>query len=156
MSKTQILVSAEDQKLTLLIDGKPTRLFSVSTAMNGLGCEIGSNKTPTGRLKIHKKIGGEFPKGAIFRARVHNGEICTPGSSLWQSSEDLVTSRVLWLEGCENHNANTLGRYIYLHGTNQEHLLGKPVSHGCIRLSNKDIIELYDLVEEGTEVLIVD
>ena len=156
MPHKQILISAEDQKATLLIDGKVSRIFTVSTAMNGLGCEIGSNKTPIGKLRIHKKIGGEFPEGAIFRARVHSGEVCIPGSSLWQSPEDLVTSRILSLEGCEEHNANTLGRYIYLHGTNQEHLLGNPVSHGCIRLSNRDIIELYELVEEGTEVLIIE
>lgn len=67
-----------------------------------------------------------------------------------------MLTRILWLEGCESHNANTLDRYVYFHGTNQEHLLGAAVSHGCIRLSNADVVELFDLVPEGTLVEIVE
>jgi L,D-transpeptidase YbiS len=77
-------------------------------------------------------------------------------SNPWASSpEDLILTRILWLDGKESHNANTLNRYIYLHGTNQESLLGTPVSHGCIRMSNEDILDLFDLLQAGDEVEVV-
>lgn len=117
---------------------------------------MGSHKTPLGRLRVHQKIGQGAPFGTVFKARVPTGEICTenPKSALWQSGEDLILTRILWLEGLDPENANTLERYIYLHGTNQEHLIGQPASHGCVRFRNEDIVDLYDRVDVRTEVFI--
>jgi L,D-transpeptidase YbiS len=73
----------------------------------------------------------------------------------WLADPDLITSRILWLEGVDPSNANSKGRYIYIHGTNQEHLIGEPASHGCVRMRNSDVIELFDLVRTGTDVEII-
>jgi lipoprotein-anchoring transpeptidase ErfK/SrfK len=83
----------------------------------------------------------------IFRSRIATGKVADQGGE-----EDLVLTRILWLEGLDPHNANTRQRYIYIHGTNQEHLIGTPASHGCIRLRNNDMIDLFDRVNEGTHV----
>jgi hypothetical protein len=157
MDSRKIIIDISRQKARLMEGDEPIKIYSVSTAANGTGCELGSQMTPLGRFIIYKKIGTNCEAGTVFKNRIPTTEICTenPLSPLWQSTEDLILSRILWLDGIEDMNANTKDRYIYLHGTNQEHLLGQPVSHGCIRFSNKDIIELFDQVEEGTEVLIL-
>jgi lipoprotein-anchoring transpeptidase ErfK/SrfK len=113
--------------------------------------EEGSRKTPLGRFKIGQKIGHGVPRGTVFRSRVP----LSPGEAL-PKTEDLITSRILWLEGLEPHNANTKDRFIYIHGTKHEDRIGRPDSHGCIRMRNADVIELFDLVQEGTPVRIVD
>ena len=152
----KILVNTKVQEAYLLDDGVQVRRFKISTAKNGLGCLEGSMCTPLGKHIVAEKIGENAPTGAVFRSRVFNGEVWTQDieNPLSQSTDDLVLTRVLWLEGCEEHNLNTHSRYVYLHGTNQEQLLGSPVSHGCIRFSNQDIVELFDLVDVGTEVYI--
>jgi len=156
MPNRTIHIYIGDQRAAILENNTQIKIYPISSASLGIGFEMGSNKTPTGKFRVHKKIGHEHPEGTVFRSRVASGEVCgeNPRSSLWQSSEDLVLSRILWLEGCDPENSNTLDRYIYLHGTNQEHLIGTPASHGCIRLRSKDIIELFELVDEGTEVQI--
>ena len=118
--------------------------YPVSTSKFGLGFEEGSFKTPTGRFRISEKIGAGEPPWMRFKSRIPTGEIAVPGGS-----EDLILSRILWLEGMDAENSNTLKRTIYFHGTNQEKLIGTPVSHGCIRLRNRDMIELFDLVKVG-------
>lgn len=107
-------------------------------------------------MRVASKIGQGLPIGTVLNARIPTGEIWSndPGSPMASSSEDLVLSRLLWLEGAENHNANTFKRCIYLHGTNHEHLLGKPASHGCIRFSNQDIIEVFEALQAGNKVRI--
>jgi L,D-transpeptidase YbiS len=124
---------------------------AISTSKWGLGTEPGSNRTPTGRFRVAEKHGDGAPAGTVFKSRKPVGR-WRPGDRV--RPDDLITSRLLWLEGVEPHNRNTYDRYIYLHGTNQEHLLGTPHSHGCVRLSNPAVIELYDLVPVGTEVVI--
>ncbi len=106
-------------------------------------------KTPTGRFRIAEKIGGEAPSGTVFQSRVplKLGDALPP-------TEDLVMSRILWLDGLEEHNANTRQRFIYIHGTKHEDKIGSPASHGCIRMRNADVIDLFDLVDEGTPVVI--
>lgn len=153
----KILIQIADQSAILYRDGEVVRIFPISSSVYGTGFEVGSNKTPLGKFKIHKKIGHEHPEGRVFRERTPTDAICadSPRSPLWQSTEDLILSRILWLEGCQTENANTIDRYIYLHGTNQEYLLGQPASHGCIRFANKDVIELFEMVQEGTEVEIL-
>ncbi len=132
------------------------RVYRVSTAAKGPGCQLGSLCTPTGKFRVARKIGDGEPLGVVFRDRVPSGEVWSADVSnpLSGSKEDLVLSRILWLEGIEDHNRNTKDRYIYLHGTNQEALLGEPASHGCIRFSNADIIELFGLLPEGADVQI--
>lgn len=153
----RIVVKVAEQQAELYRDGKLQRTYRISTAAKGLGCEKGSYKTPTGRLRVARKIGDRHPMGSVFRGRVATGEIWStyPENPMRECQDDLVLTRVLWLEGCDPENVNTLERYIYFHGTNQEQLLGQPVSHGCIRMSNADVVELFDLVPEGTEVEIV-
>ncbi len=114
-----------------------------------LETEDGSMKTPLGRFRIAEKIGQGAPAGTIFQSRIPlNPEDPLP------LTEDWITSRILWLEGLDEQNANTKDRLIYIHGTRHEEKIGFPDSHGCIRMRNQDVIELFDLVEEGTLVAI--
>ena len=106
-------------------------------------------KTPTGRFCVAKKIGGDMPSGTIFRSRVP----LTPDEPL-PPTGDLVMSRILWLDGLDEQNANTRDRFIYIHGTKHEDKVGSPHSCGCVRMRNADVIELFDLVDEGTPVVI--
>ena len=123
--------------------------YPVSTSRFGLGSDEGSFKTPLGRFRIGEKIGAEMPLGTIFRARV----ALAPNDPL-PETEDWITTRILWLEGLEEENANTRDRFIYIHGTRHEHDIGRPASHGCVRMRNADIADLFDRVEVGTEVRI--
>lgn len=150
----KLLVHIQDQIAELWDDRRRVKTYRVSTAKNGPGCVEGSYCTPTGKLRVAKKIGDGLPLGSVLKARAPTGEIWSASSDnrLSNSSDDLILTRVLWLEGAEEHNANTLGRYIYLHGTNQENLLGSAASLGCIRFSNKDIVEIYELLPEGAEI----
>lgn len=150
----RLVVKSEDQIAELWSENQIIRSYTISTAANGLGCENNSYCTPNGRLKVSAKIGAALPFGAVLRSRVPTGEIWSKHSTnpLSKTDEDLVLTRLLWLEGAEVHNLNTLDRFIYLHGTNQEHLLGRPASHGCIRFSNSDIIEIFDILQIGDEV----
>lgn len=133
------------------------REYPVSTAKNGLGEQTGSYCTPRGRHRIAAKIGEGQPLHAVFKARVPTGEIWSPDLAAKEPARDWILTRILWLEGLEegrNKGApvDTHDRYIYIHGTDEEHLIGKPVSHGCIRMRNEDVVELFKLVEEGTLV----
>lgn len=137
------------QLLTLELPDGSTLSYPVSTSKYGLGSEEGSFRTPTGRFQIYAKFGADAPAWMSFQGRKPTGAIASPGGD-----DDLILSRILWLEGIDPENSNTRDRYIYLHGTNQEELIGTPASHGCIRLRNQQIIEVFDLVEEGTPLLI--
>jgi len=144
-----IHVSIRDQRLTLKEDKKPIRSYPVSTSRFGIGTEEGSMKTPTGRFRVAEKIGGDMPAGTIFQSRVP----LKPGDAP-PPTEDFVMSRILWLDGLDEHNANTRERFIYIHGTKHESAIGSPASHGCIRMRNADVVELFDLVGDGTPVVI--
>lgn len=143
-------VSIDDQTLQVIEGDHCIRQFDISTAAKGMGFTMDSYRTPTGHFRIAEKIGANETSGTIFKARVPVG--------LWHRGDsagcDLVLSRILRLDGLEPANANTLDRYIYIHGTNHEDQLGTPASHGCIRLGNDAMIELFDLVTEGTELII--
>ncbi|MFN8011453.1 MAG: L,D-transpeptidase family protein [Holophagaceae bacterium] len=150
-----VVVDPFRQLLALLQDGAPAVVLPVSTAANGLGCVEDSFKTPTGWHRVARRIGDGARPGTVFRAREATGEV-------WRgerTEEDLILTRVLTLEGLEpGHNqgpgVDSRDRFIYLHGTNQEGDLGRPVSHGCVRLSNAGITTLFDAVREGDPVLI--
>ena len=128
--------------------------FPVSTSRFGLGSEPGSYKTPLGRFVVAEMIGHGAPEGAVFKSRQPTGEI-GPATSP-DDADDLVQTRILWLAGTEPHNANTRDRYLYIHGTNHEERIGEPASHGCVRMRNVEIVRLFELVEPGTEVEIVE
>ncbi|GAA5131287.1 hypothetical protein GCM10023212_42380 [Luteolibacter yonseiensis] len=143
-------VSIDDQTLSVIEGDERIRQFSVSTATKGVGFVEGSYRTPSGRFVISEKIGDGEPLGTIFKQRVPVG--------LWREGDvcagDLVLTRILRMEGLDPENANSLERNIYIHGTNGEDRIGHPASQGCVRLANTDVIELFDLVDVGTEVLI--
>ena len=148
-ARTKIDVSLRDQRLTLTRDGELLRSYPVSSSRFGIGTEEGSMKTPLGRFRIAEKIGHDADPGTIFKARVALG----PDDPL-PETEDFVTTRILWLDGLESHNSNTRGRFIYIHGTKHENKIGERDSHGCIRMRNADVIELFDLVDVDTPVTI--
>ena len=148
--KTRIEISLDRQTLDLFSDGALVRTFTISSGEKGMGFDEGSFRTPTGRLAISEKIGDGEPAYTRFVARVPVGT-WSPGCI---TEEDLILSRILRLDGLDAENGNTMDRYIYIHGTNQEEQLGQPASHGCIRLGNMDMITLSDAVDVGTEVYI--
>jgi lipoprotein-anchoring transpeptidase ErfK/SrfK len=120
-----IHVSIRDQRLTLKEDEAPVRTYPVSTSRFGIGTQQGSLKTPTGRFRVAEKIGGDVSAGTIFQSRVplKAGDPLPP-------TDDLVMSRILWLDGLDDHNANTRDRFIYIHGTKHEDKIGSPASCG--------------------------
>ncbi|MDP1927053.1 MAG: L,D-transpeptidase [Thiobacillus sp.] len=133
--------------------------YPVSTAANGAGEQAGSHCTPRGRHRIAEKIGADTPLGTAFKSRQPTGEIWTPELDAEFPGRDWILSRILWLEGLEpgknqGNSVDSHDRFIYIHGTNEEHKLGTPASHGCIRMKNEDVAELFKLVPVGTEVRI--
>jgi lipoprotein-anchoring transpeptidase ErfK/SrfK len=148
-SRTSIHISVRDQQLTVKEDETPVRTYPVSTSRFGIGTEQGSLKTPTGRFRVAEKIGGDMPAETIFQSRVP-----LKADDPRPPTEDLVMSRILWLDGLDEHNANTRERFIYIHGTKHEGKIGSPASCGCIRMRNADVVELFDLVGHDTPVII--
>ena len=152
-----ILVDAIRQKLHWVdIEPGNDRCYDVSTAANGIGNRMDSFKTPFGIHRIRQKIGGGEPRGMIFESREAMGRIA---GDLDNREKDEITSRILWLDGLEegiNHGGayDTYARYIYIHGTSDEQRIGQPVSAGCIRMRNDDVIELFDDVMVDDIVLI--
>jgi len=156
-----VLISVTEQRLYLIEDGKPVWQAACSTAAKGIGAEVNSEQTPPGWHRICEKIGERAPWGTIFRSRINTGRCWKPGD---RTTEDLVLTRILWLEGLEegiNTGRNEKGisvdsktRSIYIHGTNDEDRIGTPTSHGCVRMLNDDVITLYDRCETGDPVYI--
>jgi lipoprotein-anchoring transpeptidase ErfK/SrfK len=144
-----IHISIRDQRLTLKEDETLIRTYPVSTSRFGIGTEEGSMKTPIGRFRVAEKIGDGLPSDTVFQSRVP-----LKADDPLPPTEDLVMSRILWLDGLDAHNANTRDRFIYIHGTKHEDKIGNPASHGCVRMRNADVIELFDLVDEGAPVVI--
>ncbi len=145
----RIHISVAAQRLTLKRGRRTERSYPVSTSAYGLGSELESMKTPLGRFRIAQKIGAGMPIETAYKSR----EPIALTPQLLRD-DDLIMSRILWLDGLEEGNANTFSRYVYIHGTNHEELIGQPASHGCIRMRNADVAELFELVDIGTEVII--
>ena len=156
----RIDISIAQQRLTLSDDdGKVLRAYAVSTAAKGAGEQMGSYQTPRGRHRIRARIGDGLPLGAVLRGRRPTGEICTPALMAEQPDKDWILTRILWLCGDEpgfNRGGlvDTMRRYVYIHGTPDETALGVPDSHGCIRMRNSELVELFDRVPVGTPVII--
>ena len=147
-----IVISTRDQKLAVLDRGTLMATYPVSTSKFGLGDSLRSSRTPLGQLQIAKKIGDNAPPGTVFKDRIRTGEIVAPNSP----GRDPIVTRILWLRGREAQNANAFGRYIYIHGTPEERLIGTPASYGCIRMRSSDVVQLYNIVGVGAAVTIVD
>ena len=145
----EMRVDISRQMLELRRCGELIKAWPVSTSRFGVGFESGSFKTPTGRFAVEKKIGAGAPLWAEFKSRHPTGSVAAPGGE-----NDGILTRILWISGLDEENANTRDRFIYFHGTYREDLIGTPASHGCIRLCNADVAELFDLVPEGARVLI--
>ena len=148
----QIRVHIATQTLDLLDpSGALARRYVVSTSKFGTGFEPGSQKTPTGAFAVESKWGDGAPEGEVFVSRTATGTFGTE-----DDPTDHVQTRILWLTGLSEENANTHSRYIDIHGTNAESNLGTPASHGCVRMSNADVVDLFTRVEVGTPVWISD
>jgi L,D-transpeptidase YbiS len=150
-------VSLAAQELTVLRRGEPWQRYRVSTSKHGAGEVSGSYQTPRGRHVVRAKIGKGAPLDSVFRGRRPTGEIYSAALAREFPERDWILTRILWLSGAEvgrNRlgNVDTMRRYIYIHGTPDTEELGVPGSIGCIRMGNRDIVELFDLVPVGTVV----
>jgi lipoprotein-anchoring transpeptidase ErfK/SrfK len=157
---TSIRVLIDSQMLELWRDNRLLESYPVSTAANGPGELAGTACTPRGSHIIRAKIGAGAAEGAVFVGRRQTGEVWTPELAAAHPERDWILTRILWLSGClpgfnRLGERDTMRRYIYIHGTHDQANLGSAVSHGCIRMGNRDIIRLFDQVECGTRVDIV-
>lgn len=155
-----VVISISQQRLLVLESGIPTHSYIISSSRYGAGSEEGSYKTPVGLHRIKKKIGDDAEPGTIFKSRVNTQQLAEIIHEPVVTNDDFVTSRIMWLDGQEEGLNKGLGidsfdRYIYIHGTHEEGLLGQPASKGCIRMFNADVIELYQLLPVGTPVVIL-
>ena len=161
---SQLIINIATQTLTLYQQQNETVKYSVSTAKNGIGSQQDSGCTPLGQHIIAEKIGASNPINAVFVGRIPTGEIYSENFGALHPERDWILSRILWLRGLEEGvnkgnndqgSCDTYQRYIYIHGTPDTEPMGLPLSHGCVRMRNKDIVELFEQVEEGTSVTIV-
>jgi lipoprotein-anchoring transpeptidase ErfK/SrfK len=159
---TSIRIDIARQALELFgDDGACIRRYRISTALNGAGEGAGSECTPRGRHRIRAKIGGGMPMGTIFRGRRPTGEVWTAELAATQPGRDWILSRILWLCGEDRGknrgrrdgvNVDSMQRYIYIHGTGDDQPMGVPRSHGCVRMRNREVMELFELVTVGARV----
>ena len=148
MATPSIVVSVPDQTLALIDDGVVVARFPVSTSKFGLGDGSGSYATPLGTMAIASKIGANAPLGTVFKSRLPTGEILRPNAP----GRDPIVTRILWLRGLEKRNARAFARNIYIHGTPEERLIGRPASYGCIRMRSRDVAQLFAAVGVGTKI----
>lgn len=154
-------ISIDSQTLSLIMDGNAVKTYPVSTAKNGPGERMGSECTPRGWHVIRAKIGAGQPLMSVFVGRRPTGEIYSPELCNLYPERDWILTRILWLGGLEPGKnrygkVDTAWRYIYIHGCPDECMNGKPESHGCIRMHNADVLDLFDRVRAGIGVFIHD
>jgi lipoprotein-anchoring transpeptidase ErfK/SrfK len=147
----RVIVSVRDQKLMLVQSGFAIATYPVSTSKYGLGDRWGSLATPLGAFLVAQKIGDHAPLGAVFHNRRWTGEILTPNVP----GRDPIITRIIWLRGLEAGNAHAFSRCIYIHGTPQEKIIGRPASYGCVRMKSNDVTALYERLPIGALVQIV-
>jgi hypothetical protein len=148
---SRIIISVKDQKLMVMGNGSRLATYPVSTSKFGVGDAWGRMTTPLGFLQVAQKIGDHAPVGAVFRNRRFTGEILKPNAP----GRDPVITRIIWLRGLEASNAHAYSRCIYIHGTPEERLIGRPASYGCIRMKSRDVADLYSQLPLGAIVEIV-
>jgi lipoprotein-anchoring transpeptidase ErfK/SrfK len=147
----RVIISVRDQKLMVIDQGQRVAIYPVSTSKFGIGDRWGSMATPLGWLQVAQKIGDHAPTGAVFHKRRFTGEILPPNAP----GRDPIVTRIIWLRGLERSNANAFNRCIYIHGTPEEKIIGKPASYGCVRMSSKDVAEVYAQIQIGALVRII-
>jgi lipoprotein-anchoring transpeptidase ErfK/SrfK len=147
----RVVISVRDQKLVLVQSGFAVATYPVSTSKYGLGDRWGSLATPLGILQVAQKIGDHAPIGAVFHHRRWTGEILAANAP----GRDPIITRIIWLRGLEAVNAQAFSRCIYIHGTPQEKIIGRPASYGCIRMKSNDVTALYERLPIGAFVQIV-
>ncbi|PYL06674.1 MAG: hypothetical protein DME34_08510 [Verrucomicrobia bacterium] len=147
----RVIVSVRDQKLMLVQNGVAVATYRVSTSKYGLGDRWGSMATPLGFFQVAQKIGDYAPLGAVFHNRRFTGEILAPNAA----GRDPIVTRIIWLRGLEASNAHAFSRCIYIHGTPQEKIIGRPASYGCIRMKSNDVAALYNQIPLGAFVQIL-
>ena len=149
--RNEVIVSVKEQKLMLLQNGAKVTTYPVSTSKFGLGDGYGTMATPVGAMAVAQKIGDRAPIGAVFHRRRFTGEILKPNAP----GRDPIITRILGLRGLEASTARAFARCIYIHGTPQEKMIGKPASYGCIRMKSKDVTDLYSQLPVGSVVQVV-
>lgn len=149
--RNEVIVSVKDQKLMLLQNGARVATYPVSTSKFGMGDGYGTMATPVGAMAVAQKIGDHAPLGAVFHHRRFTGEILKPNAP----GRDPIITRIIWLRGLEESTARAFARCIYIHGTPQEKLIGRPASYGCIRMKSKDVKDLYSQLPVGAVVQVV-
>ena len=152
-----LIVEVTRQKLYVIQDEEVIRTYPVSTSKYGIGNKEGSNKTPLGTHRIYEKVGEGVKIGTIFKARISTGGIAKIYHDSTDVEQDFIITRIMCLEGLEpgvnkGEGMDSRDRHIHIHGTPEEGLIGRPASHGCIRMKNDDVVELFDLVKIGTLV----
>lgn len=155
-----LYVGIRRQKMYHIKNNKIFSTYPVSTSSKGAGNNVGSFKTPTGLHFIAEKIGDNAPVATLFINKKNTGKVVPVNITEVSSNKDEITSRVLSLKGLQQginkgKKYDTFARGIYIHGTSDEASIGKPSSHGCIRMKNDDIIELFDLLSVGTKVVLI-
>jgi hypothetical protein len=157
-----LIISVSHQYLYIVKDHVVLTRYRISTALKGIGNKSGSGQTPLGVHRIAEKIGANAPLGCIFKARCDTGQIACilTVKDEYSGEGDNITSRILWLDGVEQGknkggDVDTHSRYIYIHGTDEEWRLGEAVSHGCIRMANKDVIQLFNEIVVDSLVVII-
>lgn len=159
---TSIKVKISKQLLSLFNEQQVViAKYPISTSMYGIGNQNGSFKTPLGRHQICEMIGDGLPNDEVYIGRVPKGKLCDLRAQSYELPEDVITARILRLVGLEDginkgDGIDSFERYIYIHGTADEMNISRPVSHGCVRMLNHDIIELFDKVDLNTDVWIED
>ena len=147
---TEIVVSVPDQQLALIDRGRLISKYPISTSKFGLGDGNGTYRTPLGVLFVSAKFGDHLSAGAVIKNRAPTGEVVNANAP----GRDAIVSRIIWLRGMEQQNRAARDRCIYIHGTPEERLIGRPASFGCIRMRSRDVITLYDLAHIGMHVTI--
>ena len=155
----QIIINIALQQLTLQSNERVVRQYSISSAKKGVGEQQGSEQTPRGHHIVRAKIGANLPINTVFKARRPTGEIYSAELAEQSPNRDWILTRILWLSGCEvgknrGGNCDTMRRYIYIHGTPDSEPMGIPASHGCIRMRNTDLAELFTLTSLYASVFI--
>jgi lipoprotein-anchoring transpeptidase ErfK/SrfK len=154
------VVSVGEQRLYLYRGDEQVANYPVSTSRFGTGSQLGSLKTPMGAHRVRRKIGQDAPIGRIFRGRADTGEQARILTEPVDNDDDHVTTRILWLDGLEpgrnlGGEVDSFRRYIYIHGTHEEGLIGRPASDGCVRMRNVDVVEVFGRLPENALVVIV-
>ncbi len=159
MAGPVVSIDVAQQRLHLVVRGAIERSYTVSTALNGVGEHNGSGCTPRGLHRVRAKVGAGCAPGTVFVGRRATGEVYSPELAAAHPGRDWVLTRILWLTGCEpglnrGGAVDTLRRYIYIHGCPDDCPMGVPLSHGCVRMRNVDVVELFERVGVGAGVVV--